>query len=80
MGVGGAGIGPRQEFINIIAGACMTAIVLPIVGFVLGAILVARQREGHGIWGDGCINAHGYFLAAGSLGDRERAVSKRASN
>jgi hypothetical protein len=28
----------------------MTAIVLPIVGFVLGAILVARQREGHGIW------------------------------
>ena len=48
--VGGGGIGPRQQFINIIAGAWMTAIVLPIVGFVLGAILVARQREGHGIW------------------------------
>ena len=50
MRVGGGGIGPRQEFINIIAGAYMTAIVLSIVGFVLGAILVARQREGHGIW------------------------------
>ena len=49
MRVGGGGIGPRQEFINIIAGAYMTAIVLSIVGFVLGAILVARQREGHGI-------------------------------
>jgi hypothetical protein len=58
----------------------MTAIVLLIVGFVLGAILVARQREGHGVWGDGCINAHGYFLVAGSLGDRERAISKRTSN
>jgi len=34
--VGGGGIGPRQEFINIIAGACMTAIVLSIVGLVLG--------------------------------------------
>jgi len=39
----------------------MTAIVLPIVGFALGAILVARQREGHGIWGNGCINPHAYF-------------------
>ena len=45
----------------MIAGACMTAIVLPIVGFALGAILVARQREGHGIWGNGCINPHAYF-------------------
>ena len=38
----------------------------------------ATRRARH--LGDGCINAHGYFPVAGSLGDRERPVSKRASN
>jgi hypothetical protein len=35
---------------NIIAGAWLTAFLVPIVGFVLGAILTTRQRELHGIW------------------------------
>ena len=34
---------------NIIAGAWTAAFLLPIVGFVLGAILATRQREGHGM-------------------------------
>jgi hypothetical protein len=34
---------------NIVIGAWGTAFVIPIVGFVLGTILTARQRETHGI-------------------------------
>lgn len=35
---------------NIIFGAWIAAIAVPIVGFALGTILTARQRETHGIW------------------------------
>jgi hypothetical protein len=35
---------------NIIKGAWTTAFMVPVVGFVLGAILTTRQREAHGIW------------------------------
>ena len=35
---------------NIITSAWATAFLIPIVGFVLGAILTTRQREAHGIW------------------------------
>ncbi|HYP35885.1 MAG TPA: hypothetical protein VEQ62_06065 [Stellaceae bacterium] len=35
---------------SIIQGAWFTAFLVPVVGFVLGAILTTRQREMHGIW------------------------------
>jgi hypothetical protein len=35
---------------NLVMSAWGTAVLVPLVGFVLGTILVTRQREAHGIW------------------------------
>jgi hypothetical protein len=35
---------------NVIACAWLGSFLMPPVGFALGVLLTARQREGHGIW------------------------------
>lgn len=44
-----AGVPPRNPTSGLVIWAWLLAVLVPLVGFILGAIAVAKGRTGHGV-------------------------------